>query len=79
LTAGPDRDKMDVCLEAAKALWESFMAGTVLNLLFLGFLILAATVCIVAPLGALCVMFWHWHKELEQIIRLKQARSTQVR
>jgi uncharacterized metal-binding protein len=70
---------MLVCQEAISVISESFMAGTVLNLLFLGFLILAATVCIVAPLGALCVMFWHWHKELEEIVRLKQARSTQLR
>jgi len=55
------------------------MAGTVVNLLLLGLLFLAAVVCIVAPLGALGVMFWHWHKELDQIGRLKQARSTQVR
>jgi len=55
------------------------MAGTLVNLLFLGFLFLAAVVCVVAPLGALCVMFWHWQKELDQMIRLKQARSTQVR
>ena len=56
-----------------------YMAGTVVNLLLLGFLFLAAVVCIVAPLGALGVMFWHWHKELDQIGRLKQARSTQIR
>ena len=42
------------------------MAGTVVNLLLLGFLFLAAVVCIVAPLGVLGVMFWHWHKELDQ-------------
>jgi len=79
LTTSLDNDRIVAYQQAILAISESFMAGTVLNLLFLGFLILAATVCIVAPLGALCVMFWHWHKELEQIIRLKQARSTQVR
>jgi len=55
------------------------MAGTVVNLLFLGFLFLAVVVCIGAPVGALGVMFWHWHRELQEIVRLKQARSTQVR
>lgn len=35
-------------------------------------------VCLCA-LGALGIMFWRWHKELTQIMRLKQARSTQVR
>jgi hypothetical protein len=55
------------------------MAGTVLNLLFLGALFLAAVVCIGGPLGVLAVMFWHWQRELHHIVRLKQARSTQVR
>ena len=55
------------------------MTGTLLNLFLLGLLLFAAIVCIVAPLGALGVMFWHWHRELNEITRLKQARSTQVR
>jgi hypothetical protein len=55
------------------------MAGTVVNLLLLLILFLAAAVCIVAPLTVLGIMFWHWHKELAQVMRLKQARSTQVR
>jgi hypothetical protein len=55
------------------------MAGTVVNLLLLIVLILAGAVCIVAPLAALGIIFWHWQKELNQVIRLKQARSTQVR
>ena len=55
------------------------MAGTVVNLLLLVLLFLAAIVFIVAPLGALGFMFWRWHKELEQIMRLKEARSTQAR
>ena len=55
------------------------MSGTVANLLLLGLLFVAVVVCIVAPLGALGVMFWHWRKELDQLTRVKQARSTQVR
>ena len=55
------------------------MAGTVVNLLFLGFLFVAVAMFVIAPLGALGVMFWHWHKELNQMIRLRQVRSTQIR
>jgi hypothetical protein len=55
------------------------MTGTVVNLLLLGFLFLAAFLCLAVPLGALAVMFWHWHRELSEIVRLRQARSTQVR
>lgn len=55
------------------------MAGTVLNAILLGLLILAAILCIFAPLTALGIMFWHWHMELKETLRLRQARSTQVR
>jgi hypothetical protein len=55
------------------------MAGTLLNLLLLGFLLLMAFLCVAAPLAALSFMFWQWHKELAESIRLKQVRSTQVR
>jgi len=58
---------------------EIQMAGTVLNAILLGLLILAAILCIFAPLTALGVMFWHWHRELKETMRLRQARSTQVR
>lgn len=55
------------------------MAHTVINLILLSLLIVAAILCVVAPLTALSVMFWHWHKELREISRLRQARTTQVR
>ena len=55
------------------------MTGTVLNAILLGLLILAAILCIFAPLTALGIMFWHWHRELKETLRLRQARSTQVR
>lgn len=55
------------------------MAGTLINLLSLAFLFLVASLCVVAPLAALLFMFWHWHQELTELNRLKQARSTQVR
>jgi hypothetical protein len=55
------------------------MGGTVVNVFFLSFLILLAIVCFLAPLTALGVMFWHWHMELREIARLRQARTTQVR
>lgn len=55
------------------------MAGTVLNLLVLGFLFLAVFLCVLAPLGALGIMFWNWQRELSQIALLKRSRSTQVK
>jgi hypothetical protein len=55
------------------------MTETVLNLLFLGMLFTASALCVVAPLTALAIMFWHWHRELAESTRLRQARSTQVR
>ncbi|MGD0964245.1 MAG: hypothetical protein ABSA57_10140 [Candidatus Acidiferrales bacterium] len=51
------------------------MAATVVNLLLLVLLLLAAVVFMVAPLGAWGVMLWQWHKELNHVMRLKQARS----
>jgi hypothetical protein len=55
------------------------MAGTVVNLALLGFLFLLAFLCLVAPVTLLAFMFWNWHKELAEMNRLKQAKSTQVR
>lgn len=55
------------------------MAGTLLNLVLLGFLFLIAFFCVAAPLAALGFMFWQWHKELSESMRLRQVRSTQVR
>ncbi|MGH9562650.1 MAG: hypothetical protein ACRD3S_14455 [Terracidiphilus sp.] len=55
------------------------MAGTVLNGILLGLMILAAGACIFGPLTALSVMFWHWQKELKESMRLRQARTTQIR
>ncbi len=55
------------------------MTGTVTNLLLLGLLFLAIVILVIAPVGALGVMFWHWRKELTEMNRLRQARSTQIR
>jgi hypothetical protein len=55
------------------------MTGTAANLFLLALLITAAVVCIFGPLTALGVMFWHWHKELSESARTRQARTTQVR
>ncbi len=55
------------------------MAGTMLNGALLCLLILAAIACILGPLTALGFMFWHWQKELKESLRLRQARSTQIR
>jgi hypothetical protein len=53
--------------------------ATILNIVFLGFLFSAGAACVLGPLVILAVMFWHWHKELSKITRLRQVRSTQVR
>jgi hypothetical protein len=55
------------------------MTGTVANLLLLGLLFLAVVILVIAPVGALGVMFWNWRKELAEMHRLRQARSTQIR
>lgn len=55
------------------------MAGMLLNGVLLALIVLAVVVLIAAPLTALGVMFWHWQKELKQSIRLRQARTTQIR
>jgi uncharacterized membrane protein len=55
------------------------MTGSVLNLLLLLFVVLAAGVCIIGPLAVLGVMFWHWRKELAESARLRHARTTQIR
>jgi hypothetical protein len=58
---------------------EDEMTGTVSNLLLLGLLFLAVVILVIAPVGALGVMFWNWRKELTEINRLRQVRSTQIR
>ena len=55
------------------------MSGSVLDMILLSLLILAAILCIFGPLTALGVMFWHWHKELRETTRRRVARSTQIR
>ena len=55
------------------------MAVTTLNILLLILLVLAAILCIFGPVTALGVMFWHWHKELKEPSRLREARTTQIR
>jgi hypothetical protein len=55
------------------------MTGTVVNILLLLVLALGVVLLFFGPLTALGVMFWHWHRELRESIRLRQARSTQIR
>jgi hypothetical protein len=55
------------------------MMGTVVSVLLLVVLVLGALLLFFAPLTALGVMFWHWHRELRDSIRLRQARTTQMR
>ena len=55
------------------------MTGTVTNLVLLALVALAFVLLVVGPLTALGIMFWHWHRELKESMRLRQARSTQTR
>jgi hypothetical protein len=55
------------------------MFGSLLNLFLLLIVILGSALCVFGPVAVLVVMFWKWHKELAESIRLRQARSTQVR
>jgi hypothetical protein len=55
------------------------MMAALLNLFLLLIVILGSVLCVFAPVTALGVMFWKWHKELAESLRLRQARSTQVR
>jgi hypothetical protein len=57
----------------------TFMLGALLNLLLLLLVILGCVLCVFGPVAVLGVMFWKWHKELAESIRLRQARSTQIR
>ena len=43
------------------------MTGTAINLFLVALTFLAVVVGIAVPLGALGFMFWHWHKELDQV------------
>lgn len=55
------------------------MAVTWVNILLLILLVSAAILCILGPVTALGVMFWHWSKELKETARLRVSRSTQIR
>jgi len=52
---------------------------TTLNILLLILLVLAAILCILGPVTALGVMFWHWHKELKETSRSRVSRTTQTK
>jgi hypothetical protein len=55
------------------------MMGSLLNLFLLLIVVLGSVLCVFAPVAVLGVMFWKWQKELAESVRLRQARSTQVR
>jgi hypothetical protein len=55
------------------------MAATSVNILLLILLVLAAILCVLGPVTALGVMFWHWHKELKETLRLRVSRTTQTK
>ena len=55
------------------------MMESLTNAFLLSLLVLAAAVCILGPLVALGVIFWHWHKELKYTSRLRVSRTTQTK
>ncbi len=62
------------------SVWTSdLMMGALLHLFLLLIVILGSVLCVFGPVTVLGVMFWKWHKELAESLRLRQARSTQVR
>lgn len=74
-------ESLEFSLVCSRYLGEgrSSVAGAIVNALLLGLLVLGVAVSILAPLTALGVMFWHWQKELKESMRLRQARTTQIR
>lgn len=40
------------------------MAGTIVDLVLLSVVLMAAALCAVAPLAFMGFIFWRWHKEL---------------
>lgn len=59
--------------------WRLDLAGALLNDVLLAVTIIVFMVLIAAPLATLAVIFWNWQKELSRSIRLRQARTTQLR
>lgn len=55
------------------------MAGTMASALLLVVFILAVLFCIFAPMTVMGVMFWNWRKELGELARVRQARTTHIR
>ncbi len=58
---------------------EVLMAQTMASVLLVLALISAMIVGIFGPVTVLGVMFWNWHKELSELARVRQARTTQIR
>jgi hypothetical protein len=58
---------------------EVQMAQTVAGVLLAVALISAIIVGIFGPVTVMGVMFWNWHKELGELARVRQARTTQIR
>ena len=58
---------------------EVLMAQTGAGVLLAIALISAIIVGIFGPVTVMGVMFWNWHKELGELARVRQARTTQIR
>jgi len=50
------------------------MAGTIIDLVLLSIVLVAAVLCAVAPLAFMGFMLWHWHKELSRLRPLGTIR-----
>jgi len=58
---------------------EVLMAQTMASVLLVFALSSAIIVGIFGPVTVMGVMFWNWHKELGELARVRQARTTQIR
>ena len=55
------------------------MAQTMASVLLVFAFSSAIIVGIFGPVTVMGVMFWNWHKELGELARVRQARTTQIR
>ena len=54
------------------------MAGTIIDLVLLSIVLMAAVLCALAPVGFMGIMLWRWHKELAQLRQPRTIRPTAV-
>jgi hypothetical protein len=79
LTVSPRRAKITERRNRDAFSKEVLLAQTMAGVLLVVALISAIIVGIFGPVTVMGVMFWNWHKELGELARVRQARTTQVR